>query len=48
MMMMINLDCAKNLLDMWVVMLQNQWKKIEKKKLIPIMRKSQFCEFPFN
>ena len=32
-MMMINLDCAKNLLDMWVLMLQNQWKKNEKKNL---------------
>ena len=32
-MMMINLDCAKNLLDMWGLMLQNQWKKNEKKNL---------------
>ena len=32
-MMMINLDCAKNLLDMRVLMLQNQWKKNEKKSL---------------
>ena len=32
-MMMINLDCDKNLLDMWVLMLQNQWKKNEKKSL---------------
>ena len=32
-MMMINLDCAKNLLDMWVLMLKNQWKKNEKKNL---------------
>ena len=31
--MMINLDCAKNLLDMSVLMLQNQWKKNEKKSL---------------
>ena len=32
-MMMINLDCAKNLLDMWVLMPQTQWKKNEKKNL---------------
>ena len=32
-MMMINLDCAKNVLDMLVLMLQNQWKKNEKKNL---------------
>ena len=32
-MMMINLDVSKNLLDMGVLMLQNQWKKNEKKNL---------------
>ena len=30
-MMMINHDCAENLRDMWVQMLQNQWKENEKK-----------------
>ena len=33
-MMMINLDSAKNVLDMWVLMLQNKWKKNEKKNSI--------------
>ena len=47
-MMMINLNVAKKLLDMCVLMLQNQWKKKKKEKLITILRKSEFSEFPFN
>ena len=47
-MMMINLNVAKKLLDMCVLMLQNQSKKKKKEKLITILRKSQFSEFLFN
>ena len=45
-MMMINLDCAKNLLDMWVLMLQNQWKKNEKKNLSQFWENHNFVNFP--
>ena len=44
--MMINLDCAKNLLDMWVLMLQNQWKKNEKKHLSQFWENHSFVNFP--
>ena len=44
--MMINLDCAKNLLDMWVLMLQNQWKKNEKKSLSQFWENHNFVNFP--
>ena len=43
---MINLDCAKNLLDMWVLMLQNQWKKNEKKSLSQFWENHNFVNFP--
>ena len=45
-MMMINLDWAKNLLDMWVLMLQNQWKKNEKKSLSQFWENHNFVNFP--
>ena len=40
-MMMINLNVAKKLLDMCVLMLQNQWKKKKTEKLITILKTSQ-------
>ena len=45
-MMMNNLDCAKNLLDMWVLMLQNQCKKNEKKNLSQFLENHNFVNFP--
>ena len=48
-MVMINLHVARKLLDMCVLMLQKKMEKEKKKeKLITILRKSQFSEFPFN
>ena len=44
-MMIIYLDVAKNLLDMWATKSMEE-EQIE--KLILIFRKSQFCDFPFN
>ena len=45
-MMMINIDASKNLLDMGVLMLQNQWKKNEKKNLSQFWENHNFVKFP--
>ena len=45
-MMMINLNVAKKLLDMCVLMLQNQWKKKKQKNLSQFRENHNLVNFP--